>query len=316
MINTSHRLSIRGVYLRGIAMGAADIVPGVSGGTIALITGIYDRLLNAITAADVTALSLLLRGRISDVWLRLDGQFLTTLLAGIATAVVVLANAIQWLLATQPLFLWSFFFGLVGASSMVLWRQERLIFDVYHVLIATLGVLLALAISLAPPQAFDATNLGFFMAGALAICAMILPGISGSFVLLLLGMYGPVITAITEGDLLRLMLFGMGCIVGLALFARLLRRLLARFRSFTMALLAGFLAGSLVALWPWQVTVAAAVDRHGVGRAVQSLPVTPEYYAQSVGDSQWLGCVLIAVSGAVLVVLSQWWLERSDGGGQ
>lgn len=315
MTRVTPKVSLGGAYWRGIAMGAADVVPGISGGTVALITGIYDRLLAAITAADSKAVALLLRGEIKLLWRRLDGNFIGALLAGIATAVVVLANTIEWLLTSQPLLMWSFFFGLVAASSVVLWRSECLTPTVWHWLMATLGGLIALAIGLSPGYTLEPTNLGFFMAGALAICAMILPGISGSFILLLVGMYAPVISAVAQIDVPILLLFGAGCVFGLVVFSRFLHSLLAAFRPVTMALLAGFLGGSLITLWPWRESIETIVDRHGVERVVQSLPVTPGYYAQTIGDSQWFACALMAATGLALVVIGQWWLKQVDGGG-
>jgi len=314
--NTDSKVSPLGAFFRGVAMGAADLVPGISGGTIALITGIYDRLLNAITAADPMAMSLLLRGQLKPLWQRIDGNFVAALLAGVITAVLGLANGIQWLLATHPLFLWSFFFGLVAASSAMLWRQECPEPTITHALIALIGGVAAVGISLAPIQTFDATPMSFFVAGALAICAMILPGISGSFILILLGMYVPVISALVEFDVPRLLLFGAGCVAGLMAFARVLQKLLAQYRTITMALLAGFLGGSLAALWPWQVPIQTFVDRHGVERVVQSLPVTPVSYAQVIGDSQWFTCLVMAGMGLALVGLGHRWLQRIGDGGR
>ena len=315
MTRVASKVSLGGAYCRGVAMGAADIVPGISGGTVALITGIYDRLLAAITAADSTAVSLLLRGQIKLLWQRLDGNFISALLAGICTAVLILANTIQWLLASQPLLLWSFFFGLVAASSVVLWRNECQVPTTLHAIMAVLGALLAVAVGLAPAYTLQPTNIGFFVAGALAICAMILPGISGSFILLLVGMYAPVISAVAQLDIPPLFLFAAGCVVGLLAFSRLLHTLLAAFRSVTMALLAGFLGGSLITLWPWREPIQILVDRHGVERVAQSLPVTPTYYAQTTGDSQWLVCLLMASIGLALVIVGHWWIDQTDGGG-
>ena len=181
-----------GLYARGIAMGAADIVPGVSGGTIALMTGIYERLIRAIVAVDRDCLGLLFSGRLRAVWHRVDGVFLVPLLLGILTAIFVLGSTIHWLLDAYPQPLWAFFSGLILASGILLLRDEVLLNQVDRVLWFGLGVTVAVVITFMPPLALLSGLSGLFIAGAIAICAMILPGISGSFMLVLMGMYAPV----------------------------------------------------------------------------------------------------------------------------
>lgn len=300
-----------GIFFRGLAMGAADIVPGVSGGTVALITGIYDRLVAAIASVDTDLLRLLARGRIAAVWERVDGGFLTALMLGIATSIVVLSRGIHWLMAFAPLPLWSFFFGLVAASAVYLLRTEVWRPSLREGLLLFVGTMVAVAISLAPAIEFPGGAVGFFAAGSLAICAMILPGISGSFILLILGMYAPVIRALTLPEPLLLLAFLSGCIVGLLAFSKVLRHLIGRARRATMAMLTGFLAGSLVALWPWQRVVAEMVDRHGQLRPVQTLPVSPAQYAQTSGDPALLVCAVALLLGVTIVVLGHW-LDRSS----
>ena len=190
------RESAPGIFARGLAMGAADIVPGVSGGTIALITGIYDRLIAAIVAADTSALQMLLRGRWAVLWHRLDGAFLSTLLAGILTAIFSMASLIHWLLEAHPQPLWAFFSGLILISGMFLLRDEVVLNRLDRVLVFAVGVGLAVGIALMPPVSMLSGLAGFFLAGSIAICAMILPGISGSFMLLLMGMYAPVLLSL------------------------------------------------------------------------------------------------------------------------
>lgn len=296
-----------GIYGRGIAMGAADIVPGVSGGTIALITGIYDRLLAALASVDAEWFRCILTRRWREAWVHLDGAFLSSLLAGILTSVVVLANAIAWLMQHYPELLWSFFFGLVAASSVYLAHQELSRPRWYEGLALVGGCALAVIIALAPAGAFVPGLVGFFLAGSVAICAMILPGISGSFILLLLGMYQPVIQALTELRLFELFAFATGCGLGLLLFSRLLHWLLEAYRHPVMALLTGFLAGSLVALWPWQHTVSTVLDRHGELRPVQQTPIGPWRYAAEGGDPQILACLLAALVGAGLIMATHRW---------
>ena len=297
-------LSGLAIFWRGLAMGAADIVPGVSGGTVALITGIYERLLAAIAAANRGAIADLFAGRFSALWRRFDGAFLLPLLAGIATAVVTLAKGINWLMSHYPLPLWSFFFGLVLVSVAYLVRSEAVAETASRLLLMLLGIVIAVGIGLAPSTGFVSGHLGFFLAGSLAICAMILPGISGSFILLLLGMYGPVIRALVTPELSLLMVFALGCVIGLLAFSKLLNYLIAHRRGVTMALLTGFLLGSLTALWPWRVVLDSVLDRHGEIRAVQTLPVLPSRYLSEVADPQLLACLIASLMGGAMIMLA------------
>ena len=266
------RESAPGIFARGLAMGAADIVPGVSGGTIALITGIYDRLIAAIVAADTSALQMLIRGRWAALWHRLDGAFLSTLLAGILTAIFSMASLIHWLLEAHPQPLWAFFSGLILISGMFLLRDEVVLNRLDRVLVFAVGVGLAVGIALMPPVSMLSGLVGFFLAGSIAICAMILPGISGSFMLLLMGMYAPVLAAVRGFQATELVVFALGCAVGLLSFARLLDRLLRAYRSMAMAFLCGVLLGSLVAVWPWRVSVILAL---GTTPVAVTRPVMP-----------------------------------------
>ena len=261
-----------GLFARGIAIGAADIVPGVSGGTVALMTGIYDRLIRAIVAVDRDCLGLLIGGRLSAVWHRIDGVFLLPLLLGIVTAIFALASTIHWLLEAYPQPLWAFFSGLILASGMLLLRDEVLLNRVDRVLWFSLGVVIAVVIAFMPPLAMMSGLPGLFVAGAIAICAMILPGISGSFMLLLMGMYAPVLAAVKNIEIVNLMVFAAGCVIGLASFSRLLDALLRSYRMSAMAFLCGVLMGSLVAVWPWRRTLEVVISGE---TAVLTRPVMP-----------------------------------------
>ena len=297
------KLSGLGVYLRGIAMGAADLVPGVSGGTVALITGIYGRLISAIASVGIDMLSLVLRGRIAEAYKAIDGNFLLLLAAGIGTAIVGFAAILNWLLLHYPLPLWATFSGLVLASALSLVKQNYRSWSLRDWSFFSIGVAVAISVGLTQAIQMPLTPLGIFFAGSIAISAMILPGISGSFLLLLMGVYQPIIAAVVNLELVTLALFALGCGVGLIFFSKLLQRLLAVAEKATMATLFGFLLGSLVILWPWQVTVSSVVDRHGDIRAVQTLPVSPTYYAQQVGDSMLLLCIGGFIVGVVAVRL-------------
>ena len=290
------------VFLRGFAMGTADLVPGVSGGTIALITGIYDRLITAIAAVDMKALAMVFQGDIKAAWMRVDAVFLVTLAGGMFTAIVLLASSIDWAMKAFPLPLWSFFFGLVLASTVSLASTLRSDISGPQIVAALIGVGVAASIALGQAFTLDTSLVGFFFAGMIAICAMVLPGISGSFLLLLMGMYQPVIGAVVDLDLLVLTVFFAGCLIGLLAFARVLKALLARHRVTTLSTLTGVLAGSLIALWPWQEVVASIVDRHGEMRAVQSVPILPGTYSETTGEPMLGLCAVALLLGILIVV--------------
>ena len=304
-------ISSVGIFLRGAAMGTADLVPGVSGGTVALITGIYPRLLAAVTATDAAAVRLLLKGQWLGLWRHVDGAFLLPLMLGIGSAIFALASTLKLLLETQPLLVWSFFCGLVLLSSLALIRTEMTKLTPMVGLMFLIGVVIMLTLGLGTGISFPQHLGGFFVAGLLGICAMILPGISGSFILLLLGMYGPIITAVADRELLPLLVFAVGCAVGLLTFSRFLTFVLARARVTTLALLVGFLLGSLVILWPWQQVLQTTIDREGQARPIQTVPITPAHYQTISGDSQWLGCLLSALLGAGVVISLQGLAGRS-----
>ena len=304
-------ISSVGIFLRGAAMGTADLVPGVSGGTVALITGIYPRLLAAVTATDAAAVRLLLKGQWLGLWRHVDGAFLLPLMLGIGSAIFALASTLKLLLETQPLLVWSFFCGLVLLSSLALIRTEMTKLTPMVGLMFLIGVVIMLTLGLGTGISFPQHLGGFFVAGLLGICAMILPGISGSFILLLLGMYGPIITAVADRELLPLLVFAVGCAVGLLTFSRFLTFVLARARVTTLALLVGFLLGSLVILWPWQQVLQTTIDPEGQARPIQTVPITPAHYQTISGDSQWLGCLLSALLGAGVVISLQGLAGRS-----
>ncbi|MEZ5571858.1 MAG: DUF368 domain-containing protein [Halioglobus sp.] len=294
-------LSSAGVFLRGLLMGAADIVPGVSGGTMAFITGIYDTLLDSIRAFDLQLLRMLFRRDIAGGWRHVNGSFLLALLLGIATSIFSLAQLVSWLLEYHPVPLWAFFFGLILASALVLLLQvERWSVPIALSLLA--GVAIALFIALSPVVNLDIGLAGVFLAGFVAICAMILPGISGSFILVLLGMYGTVLEAIRSLDLMFILVFVLGAGSGLLCFSRFLHWLLQRFHQATMALLTGFLFGSLAVVWPWKRVLAWVEGSHGQLKPAQQIPVSPEVFQVYTGQEPQLWvCLLLAMLGFVLV---------------
>jgi len=301
-------MSSPGVFLRGLMMGAADIVPGVSGGTIAFITGIYDTLLGSIRAVDLEFLGKLFKADISGAWQHVNGGFLLALLLGIGTSIFSLARIISWTLEHHPVPLWAAFFGLILASALVLLRQVHN-WSVPRVLCLLAGVALAVFIALSPVATFEVGFAGVFLSGFLAICAMILPGISGSFILVLLGMYGTVLTAVKSLDLMFLAVFAVGAASGLICFSRLLYWLLHRFHQATMALLTGFLFGSLTVVWPWKRVLDWIEGSHGQLKPAQQVPVSPaEYFALTGQDPQVWYCVALMVVGfaAVWLIDATW----------
>ena len=240
--------------VKGMCMGAADVVPGVSGGTIAFITGIYDELINSIKSINAASLKMFFTGKWGEFWKMINGKFLLFLLAGIGISVFSLAKIITWLLVAYPVLVWSFFFGLVLASTWFVGKdvKER---NWKTGLGFLLGAALAFYITVATPAETPSHFLFIFLCGAIAICAMILPGISGSFILVLLGKYFFIMEAVKTLDLKVIAIFGIGALVGITSFSRLLSYALSHMRNITLAVLSGFMLGSLNKVWPWKETI-------------------------------------------------------------
>lgn len=240
-----------GVTLRGMGMGAADVVPGVSGGTIAFITGIYEELINSLANINLAALKLLFSKGISSFWKHINGNFFIALFLGIGISVFSLAKGLTYLLEQYPVVLWSFFFGLILASAILILKSVPK-WNVGNGIGLMLGIAVAVFVSLAQASA-DGTSLPYiFLSGCIAICAMILPGISGAFILVLLGSYAVVIEGIKDVNLSIIAVFGAGCVIGLLAFSKLLKFLFENYKSLVLAILTGFLFGSLVKIWPWK----------------------------------------------------------------
>lgn len=250
--------------LRGFAMGAADIVPGVSGGTIALVFGIYERLIASVKAGS-SVLGSLLRGDMGATrrWLgNVDWFFIVPLGVGILSAILILAHVLEELLIDEPVITAAAFVGLVAGSVVIAWRLLRDPAPRHMGIIAAVGLIVFVLLGLTGGttedtvgQIADPALWAYLGAGAIAICAMILPGVSGSFLLVVMGMYGPVLAAVTDRDLAALAVFGFGAVVGLALFSQVLHRALARHHDVMLASLIGLMAGSLRVLWPWPLGV-------------------------------------------------------------
>lgn len=294
------------IFLKGMGMGAADIVPGVSGGTIAFITGIYQRLIDALKSINPKALQVLFKQGVASFWQYVDGTFLVLLLSGIASSFLLLTHIISYALQVYPLILWAFFFGLVLASA---WFVGKVINKRCPIswLAFLSGLAIAFSITMTTAVHVEPKNSYIFFAGAIAICAMILPGISGSFILLLLGLYGFIISSIKSFDIGVIALFLAGCLCGLLSFVHLLSFLLKRFYSITMALLTGFLLGSLNTLWPWKQVLEVYVKSDGTEKPWLQANVWPWQFEQLTGQPNQLVWVLLA---AVLGFSLVWLLEK------
>lgn len=291
------------LFLKGMMMGAADIVPGVSGGTIAFITGIYDRLIAALKALEPASIVCLFNQGIAAFWKRIDGNFLLVLSAGILCSIFSLANFIDYGMKYHTIKIWSFFMGLVLASTIVLfqkstpWHWQQWIGFI-------LGIAIVLILTtLRPAQLPDEWWMAA-LAGAIAICAMILPGISGSFLLLMLGMYQIIIDAVTTFNLLILLSFACGATTGLMMFSHILAWFLRYHQQNTFSFLIGCLLGSMQVLWPWKQVVETTLDRHGELIPLVQINVFPSTYTQVSGQPfQGVWFFVFALLGVSLVLL-------------
>ena len=301
------------VAVKGACMGAADVIPGVSGGTIAFITGIYDQLISSINSINGTAVKLFFSGKFKEFWKHINGNFLLSLFCGIIISVLSLAGLMQYLLEHHPIQTWAFFFGLIVASSIFILRGIEG-WNLKSVIFLILGVILGIVVcTLSPTQTPDALWF-IFLSGALAICAMILPGISGSFILLILGKYKYImgtITGVTTGTavgegLVILGVFAVGAVCGILAFSRFLHWLLARYHKQTLLVLAGFIIGSLVKVWPWSNMEAIVISQFpeiadmaaATGQAIP-VEVLADYLPQV--NMQIGSAVLFALIGFFLV---------------
>jgi putative membrane protein len=285
-----------GLYLRGIAMGVAELVPGVSGGTIAFITGIYLELVGTIRGIGVHLVGLLVRGRIRALWEAGNFGFMLVLGAGMATGILALARIVQWLLEHRELQVWGFFFGLILASVVFVGRFVRP-WTARRGGLAAGGVAIGAAAAFLTPMLLPVNPITIFLGGAIAVCAWILPGVSGSFVMLLLGLYPAVVAAISALDVVFLGILAAGCTVGLLLFSRFLSWLLARYYEGTLAVLCGFMAGALLKLWPWRLPADEVA-----GKPVGVELFGPGGFAARGGGDPEVLAVVAAMVGGVLVV--------------
>ncbi|MFO7671842.1 MAG: DUF368 domain-containing protein [Bacteroidales bacterium] len=286
------------IVLRGMGMGAADVIPGVSGGTIAFITGIYEELVQSIKSINIEALKFLFTGHWKSFWKQVNGNFLLAVFGGVFISVLSLAKVMEFLLEEHPILIWSFFFGLILASSYVVSRKITKWEYAYVVALVT-GIAVAFYITSVTPSTTTDASWFVVLSGGLASCAMILPGISGSFILLLLGKYEFALQAVNERMVMDLLLLGGGAVVGLILFSNLLAWLLKNFHDATVALLVGFMIGSLNKIWPWKQTIKTIIVDDQVRPLIEK-NILPSF--RESGDLV-LMAFLMALAGIAIIVL-------------
>lgn len=298
------RLSDFGVLvLKGMGMGAADVVPGVSGGTIAFITGIYEELVHSIKNINFRTISTLWKEGLPAFWKAVNGSFLLSVVGGILISVLTLARILEYLLVNHPILIWSFFFGLVVGSAIFVARSIEK-WNTWTIISGVAGIAIAWIITSFTPAETSEAYWFIFLSGALAICAMILPGISGSFILLLLGKYQFILTALNEGKISILAVLLTGALTGIIAFSHLLSWLLEKFHHLTIAMLAGFMIGSLNKIWPWKITVETYIDSHGeIQPLLQDNVLPARFFTETGTDPQILWAVLLALAGFLLIFM-------------
>ena len=289
-------------------MGAADVVPGVSGGTIAFITGIYEQLINSISSFDHLLIKKLFKGDIRSVWRQINGDFLLSLFIGIGLSVLTLMRLANYLLENAPILLWSFFFGLVLASILYIGKQiDR--WKLVNVLAMLLAVVTAFYITKLTPADGTDDLVYVFFCGMIAISAMILPGISGAFILVLMGTYATVTKAVSEFDLKLIAVFGSGAIIGLLSFSKLLKWSFEHHRNLVLAILTGFIAGSLNKIWPWKSVLETRMI-NGKEKVIGEESVLPWNYD---GESNMFLAIAMAIIGFILIFVLEYFSNKNKG---
>jgi len=291
------------IATKGMGMGAADVVPGVSGGTIAFITGIYEELIESIKSVNLSSIKLLLQFKLKDFWKAVNGNFLLSIVVGIAISVLSIAKLIKYLLEQHPILIWSFFFGLIVASAIVI-AKKITEWKLRSIIAMIVGIGIAYMVTIVTPAETTDAYWFLFLSGALAICAMILPGISGAFILLLLGKYEFILNALSSFKLDVIAVVGAGAAVGILSFSNLLSWLLKKYHNMTIALLSGFMIGSLNKVWPWKETVSTFIDRHGVEKPLNQNNIFPHTFENLSGqDANLAFAIGLAIIGFLLIII-------------
>lgn len=294
-------------FLKGLAMGAANVIPGVSGGTVALVTGIYERLINALKSCDLGALKRLLARDFKGLWQHVDGAFLSAILGGVAVSIVTLAKLLEYLLAHHEVPTMAFFFGLIAVSIFSVGRTvER--WGPGACLALAAGTALAVSVAMLAPASENANAGYLFLCGVVAICSMILPGLSGSFVLIIMGNYALVLGAIGRFDLAVLLPMAAGCGLGLLAFAHVLGWVYDKYHDQTVALMTGFILGSLIIVWPWKHTLTDTLVREGKPDKV--ITTGYEWFGPALAESATLTALALMLLGGLMI----WAMEKVSGG--
>jgi putative membrane protein len=284
-------------------MGAADVIPGVSGGTIAFVTGIYEELVHSINEIDAEALRLLRSKELSSFWRKINGNFLAVVMAGTITSLLLLSGVMFYLMTNYPVMTWSFFFGLILTSGPLILRViKKWRINSIAALLAGIGIAYILT-TLSPAQTPDNLFI-IFLSGTIAICALVLPGISGVYILLLLGSYQTIVTALAEFNVLTIFVFIIGCVTGLFGMSRLLTRALHAYYHPTLALLVGFMLGALNKVWPWRKVMEYATNSKGDQIAVFDKSILPwDFLSETGKDPQLFQAILMMALGVLIVVV-------------
>ena len=300
------------ISLKGMAMGAADAVPGVSGGTIAFISGIYEELIASISLVNFSLIKTFKNEGIKSVWNKVNGNFLLSLVIGILISFVSFMKIAKHLLELHPILVWSFFFGLVLASILYVSKQIKK-WDLLRITLFILAVFLAYYITTLPSLANNENPIFLFLAAAIAICAMILPGISGAFILVLLGAYKTLSTAFSNFDIKNIIIFIAGAIVGLLSFSKLLKWLFNNYKNSTLAILTGFIVGSLNKIWPWKQTLSFRIDSKGIEVPILQQSILPQEFAKLYNLDPQVGfAILLMTIGFFSIIILEKIGSRSN----
>lgn len=283
-------------------MGAADVVPGVSGGTIAFITGIYDTLLGSISRITPSLIGRIKKEGLKAAFDYINGSFLLILFTGILTSIFTLARVITWMLNTHPIPLWSFFFGLIIISVNHMFKQVEF-WKVSRFAAVLAGIGFAYSITVLQPLNLEPTSINILLAGSIAICAMILPGISGSFILLMLGMYTPILAAAKSFDIVTLGTFAAGCAIGILTFSHVLTWVLKHYRDIALTFLTGLMIGTLGKVWPWKETLTWRTNSKGLDVPLLERNLSPFDFEQVTGQPALLAYAVVAMLAAIVLIV-------------
>lgn len=287
------------ISLKGMAMGAADAVPGVSGGTIALISGIYEELISTISGVNLKLFTTLKNEGFAAFWKQANGNFLVALLSGIAISLISFLKIAKYLLDTHPILIWSFFFGLIVASILFIAKQVTK-WTLGSIAALIVGAIIAFILTELPASENNSEPYFIFLAGAIAICAMILPGISGAYILVIMGAYKTVTDAVSNFDIKQIVIFCLGALVGLLSFSHVLKWLFKNYHNITLALLTGFIFGSLNKVWPWKEVLTWRTNSEGVQIPVLEKSISPYNFN---GDPQLLYACGLMVAGFLTIYI-------------